>query len=34
MIRVQFVSILYGHEPMEWDPNEPGQLEKMREWFK
>ena len=34
MIRVQFVSLLHGHEPMEWDPNIPGELEKMREWFK
>ena len=33
MIHVQFVS-LRGHEPMEWDPTVPGELEKMREWFK
>lgn len=33
MIRVQFVSLLHGHEPMEWDPNVPGELEKMKKWF-
>lgn len=33
MIRVQFVSLLHGHEPMEWDPNVPGELKKMKEWF-
>lgn len=33
MIRVKFVS-LYGHDKKEWDPNVPGELKKMREWFK
>ena len=33
MIYVKFVSFM-GHEPMEWDPNVPGELERMREWFK
>ena len=34
MIRVEIVSPLSGHEPVEWDPNEPGAMEKVREFFK
>jgi len=33
MIYVQYVSLV-GHTPKEWDPEKPGELEKMREWFK
>ena len=34
MITVQFVHPLMGHEPVEWDPDKPGDIERMREWFK
>lgn len=33
MITVQFTSF-EGHGKKEWDPNIPGQLEEMRQWFK
>jgi hypothetical protein len=33
MITAQIVGLM-GHEPMEWDPNIPGELERMRDWFK
>lgn len=33
MIYVQYVSLV-GHTPKEWDPEKPGELEKMRKWFK
>lgn len=33
MISVQFVSPLMGHSPKTWDPEKPGDLERMREWF-
>ncbi len=34
MITVQFVSPLTGHKAEQWDPNKPGDLEKMRKFFK
>lgn len=34
MISVKFVHPLSGHEPVKWDPSIPGELEKMKEWFK
>ena len=34
MITVDFVHPLLGHEPKEWNPDEPGELEKMKAWFK
>lgn len=34
MITVDFVHPLRGHEPKEWNPDEPGDLEKMKAWFK
>lgn len=33
MIRAMCISLM-GHEAMEWDPNVPGELERMKEWFK
>lgn len=33
MLRVKFVSPIAGHEPIEWDPNEPGKLEEIRKFF-
>jgi len=33
MISVQVIGFM-GHEPMEWDPSVPGELKRMREWFK
>jgi hypothetical protein len=35
MLTVKIVSPLCGHEPPhEWDPNKPGDLEKIRKFFK
>jgi len=34
MISVKFIHPLSGDEPIEWDPKVPGELERMREWFK
>jgi len=34
MISVKFVHPLSGDEPVKWDPNIPGELERMRQWFK
>ena len=33
MLEIQFVTPLGGHEPIEWDPNEPGAMEKIRKIF-
>lgn len=33
MISVSVIGFM-GHEPMEWDPNIPDELKRMREWFK
>jgi len=32
MIVIQLCSF-NGHEPVEWDPDKPGELERMRNWF-
>jgi len=34
MITVDFVHPFLGHEPIEWDPDKPGELERMIAWFK
>ena len=34
MISVKFVHPLSGDEPIKWDPDIPGELDRMRKWFK
>ena len=33
MLEIQFVTPLAGHDPIQWDPNEPGAMEKIRKIF-
>ena len=33
MISVDFVHPLEGHKPKKWDPDVPGDLERMKKWF-